>query len=99
MQLLPWSHASSAGFTLRGWHSPASGKPVLHFLHGNGYCGRVYQPLLEHLAEDFDLWLCDVQVGTAAPNWPWRPSPRAARGLPRRRYLLSATVLAGCSAA
>lgn len=61
MQLLPWSHASSAGFTLRGWHSPASGKPVLHFLHGNGYCGRVYQPLLEHLAEDFDLWLCDVQ--------------------------------------
>lgn len=61
MQLLPWSHASSAGFTLRGWHSPASGKPVLHFVHGNGYCGRVYQPLLERLAEDFDLWLCDVQ--------------------------------------
>lgn len=61
MQLLPWSHASSAGFTLRGWHSPPSGKPLLHFLHGNGYCGRVYQPLLERLAEDFDLWLCDVQ--------------------------------------
>jgi len=61
MDLQPWSHASSAGFTLRGWHSPPSGKPLLHFLHGNGYCGRVYTPLLQLLAEDFDLWLCDVQ--------------------------------------
>ncbi|NVJ12128.1 alpha/beta hydrolase, partial [Myxococcus sp. AM001] len=42
MQLLPWSHDCSAGFTLRGWHTPPSGKPVLHFLHGNGYCRRVY---------------------------------------------------------
>lgn len=61
MTLLPWSHACSAGFTLRGWHSPPSGKPLLHFLHGNGYCGRVYEPLLACLAEDFDLWLSDVQ--------------------------------------
>lgn len=61
MQLLPWSHACSAGFTLRGWHSPPSGKPLLHFLHGNGYCGRVYEPLLAGLAADFDLWLCDAQ--------------------------------------
>lgn len=61
MNLLPWSHQSSAGFTLRGWHSEPSGKPVLHFLHGNGYCGRVYQPLLEALGRDFDLWLCDIQ--------------------------------------
>jgi len=61
MVLLPWSHDCSAGFTLRGWHSPPSGKPLLHFLHGNGYCGRVYTPVLQLLAEDFDLWLCDVQ--------------------------------------
>ncbi|OEC34150.1 Pimeloyl-ACP methyl ester carboxylesterase [Pseudomonas cuatrocienegasensis] len=61
MQLLPWSHACSAGFTLRGWYSPPSGKPVLHMLHGNGYCGRVYTPMLRELAEAFDLWLCDVQ--------------------------------------
>lgn len=61
MQLLPWSHDTSAGFTLRGWHTPPSGKPLLHFLHGNGYCGRVYTPMLAVLAEDFDLWLCDVQ--------------------------------------
>lgn len=61
MHLLPWSHDTSAGFTLRGWHTPPSGKPLLHFLHGNGYCGRVYTPMLALLAEDFELWLCDVQ--------------------------------------
>ena len=61
MQLLPWSHPSSAGFTLTGWHSPPSGKPLLHFLHGNGFCGRTYEPMLALLAEHFDLWLCDAQ--------------------------------------
>ena len=34
---------------------------MLHFLHGNGFCGRTYEPLLRLLAADFDLWLCDVQ--------------------------------------
>ena len=61
MQLLPWSFDTDAGFTLRGWHSPPSGKPLLHFLHGNGYCGRVYTPMLARLSEHFDVWLCDVQ--------------------------------------
>lgn len=61
MTLHPWSHPTSAGFTLRGWHSPPSGKPLLHFLHGNGFCGRTYEPLLALLSRDFDLWLCDVQ--------------------------------------
>ncbi|MBH3413363.1 MULTISPECIES: alpha/beta fold hydrolase [Pseudomonas] len=61
MQLIPWSFDSAEGFTLRGWRSPASGKPLLHFLHGNGFCCLAYQPLLMSLSEDFDLWLCDVQ--------------------------------------
>lgn len=61
MNLHPWSHTSSAGFTLRGWHSTPSGKPLLHFLHGNGFCGRAYEPLLRHLAEPFDLWISDAQ--------------------------------------
>lgn len=61
MHLHPWSHATSAGFTLRGWHSEPSGKPLLHFLHGNGFCTRAYEPLLNLLARDFDLWLCDAQ--------------------------------------
>lgn len=61
MQLYPWAQPTSAGFTLRGWRSVPSGKPLLHFLHGNGFCGRTYEPMLQHLAESFDLWLCDVQ--------------------------------------
>ncbi len=61
MNLQPWSHATSAQLTLRGWYSEPSGKPILHFLHGNGFCGRVYTPLLERLSADYDLWLCDIQ--------------------------------------
>ncbi|MDY0249811.1 MAG: alpha/beta hydrolase [Pseudomonas sp.] len=61
MNLLPWSYTTSAQVTLRGWHSAPSGKPVLHFLHGNGLCGRVYEPMLKYLSADFDLWLCDIQ--------------------------------------
>ncbi|MEA5673373.1 alpha/beta hydrolase [Pseudomonas sp. MH2] len=61
MQLIPWSHDCSEGFTLRGWHSEPSGKPLLHFLHGNGFCCLAYEPMLMRLGEHFDLWLCDVQ--------------------------------------
>lgn len=61
MQLNPWTYATREGFTLRGWHTPPTGKPLLHFLHGNGFCGRVYEPLLNLLSTDFDLWLSDVQ--------------------------------------
>lgn len=61
MNLTSWSYHTSAGITLRGWHSPPTGKPVLHFLHGNGLSTRVYTPLLELLSADFDLWLCDIQ--------------------------------------
>jgi pimeloyl-ACP methyl ester carboxylesterase len=61
MTLHPWAHPCSEGFTLRGWHTTPRGKPLIHFLHGNGFCGRTYTPLLERLAPDFDLWLSDIQ--------------------------------------
>lgn len=62
MQLLhAWAHTHSAGFVQRGWHSEPSGKPVLHFIHGNGFCGRVYDALLKPLTAHFDLFLSDVQ--------------------------------------
>jgi len=61
VQLEPWSHPCSAGFTLRGRHSRPSGKPVIHFLHGNGFCGLTYEPLLALLARDFDIFLTDMQ--------------------------------------
>ena len=50
MNLQPWAYTTSVQITLRGWHSIPSGKPVLHFLHGNGLCGRVYEPMLERLS-------------------------------------------------
>lgn len=61
MELIPWSHDCAEGFTLRGWRTAASGRPLLHFLHGNGFCSLAYQPLLLRLSEHFDLWLSDVQ--------------------------------------
>jgi len=63
MNLHPWSHrpATEPDLVLRGWSMPPSGKPLLHVLHGNGLCARAYEPMLRHLADDFDLWLCDVQ--------------------------------------
>ncbi|MFA7894136.1 alpha/beta fold hydrolase [Pseudomonas putida] len=61
MQLIPWSHDCSEGFTLRGWRSEPTGRPLLHFLHGNGFCSLAYQPLLMQLGHHFDLWLSDVQ--------------------------------------
>jgi pimeloyl-ACP methyl ester carboxylesterase len=61
MHLIRWTHDTPFGFTLRGWHSAPSGKPVLHFIHGNSFCGRVYEPMLSRLGADFDLWLSDVQ--------------------------------------
>lgn len=61
MQLIPWSYDCPEGFTLRGWRSPPSGRPLLHFLHGNGFCSLAYQPMLMLLGEHFDLWLSDVQ--------------------------------------
>lgn len=57
-----WTYPTSEkGLTLRGWYTPPRGKPVIHFLHGNGFCGRTYEPMLMHLSQDFDLWLSDIQ--------------------------------------
>lgn len=75
MKLLSWSHRLGNGHTLRGYHSPPSGRPVIHFLHGNGYCGLTYAPMLERLSERFDLFLSDVpghgdsDHGGRFPGW------------------------------
>lgn len=61
MNLLPWSFHTHYGFTIRGYHTKPSGKPVLHVLHGNGFCSRMYQPMLQLLTDDFDLFLSDAQ--------------------------------------
>jgi pimeloyl-ACP methyl ester carboxylesterase len=61
VQLQPWSYLTHYGFTLRGLHSVPSGKPLLHVLHGNGFCSQMYQPMLSLLNEHFDLFLSDAQ--------------------------------------
>lgn len=61
MQLQSWSYSTRYGFILRGQHSIPSGKPLLHVLHGNGFCSLMYQPMLALLTEHFDLFLSDAQ--------------------------------------
>lgn len=61
MDLIPWSYPTQHGFTLRGFYTRPSGKAVLHILHGNGYCSRMYQPFLAQLLPYFDLFLSDAQ--------------------------------------
>lgn len=55
-----WSWQTPEGFTLRGWRSVPSGKPVLHFLHGTGLCGLTYWPLLQQLTGQADLFISDL---------------------------------------
>ncbi|QXH33278.1 alpha/beta fold hydrolase [Pseudomonas muyukensis] len=79
MELIPWSHDCAEGFTLRGWRTPASGRPLLHFVHGNGFCSLVYEPLLLRLGAHFDLWLSDVQGhGDSDHGGPFRGWNRTA---------------------
>lgn len=59
--LRPWACHTGRGLTLRGYESANRGRPIIHFMHGNGFCGLVYWPLLEPLLEDYDLILTDVQ--------------------------------------
>ena len=39
---------------IRGWRSPVRGRPLLHFLHGNGFCASVYWQMLKPLVCDAD---------------------------------------------
>ncbi|MDX1538796.1 alpha/beta hydrolase [Arsukibacterium sp.] len=61
MDLIPWHYPTHFGFTLRGYYTKPSGKPLLHMLHGNGFCSRTYLPLLQHLQLHFDFFLSDAQ--------------------------------------
>jgi pimeloyl-ACP methyl ester carboxylesterase len=59
--LKPWEYEVKKGFTLRGYYSTPTGKPVIHFVHGNGFCGLTYEHLLSYLQNDFDLFISDAQ--------------------------------------
>lgn len=59
--LIPWEYQVKPGFMLRGYHTSPTGKPVIHFIHGNGFCGLTYEHLLAELNTDFDLFISDAQ--------------------------------------
>lgn len=61
MDLIPWQYRTPAGFMLQGMRSEPSGRPLLHMLHGNGFCSQMYAPMLTPLLEHVDLFLSDAQ--------------------------------------
>ncbi|RTE85779.1 MULTISPECIES: alpha/beta fold hydrolase [Gammaproteobacteria] len=56
-----WEWRTREGFTLRGQHTTPRGLPILHFIHGNSYCGLIYAPLWHELQHHFDIFLHDAQ--------------------------------------
>ena len=59
--LIYWEQQTSAGHRVSGYHSEPASRPVIHFIHGNGYNSLVYWPLLRRLGEHFDLFISDIQ--------------------------------------
>lgn len=56
----PWSSSAGTGPTLRGrrYDGPAT---TLHFVHGNGFCGGVYWPMLQQLMPHYGLFCVDLE--------------------------------------
>lgn len=81
-----WNHSDDAGPQLVGRFRDASGKPLLHFVHGTGFCGGAYWTFLRLLQDDAALVLHDVQghgesAAGAAYLGPHRTAERASRAL------------------
>jgi pimeloyl-ACP methyl ester carboxylesterase len=71
----PWSSDADGGPTLRGRVLLRDGAPLIHFVHGNGFCGAVYWPFLREFRDEYSLFLHDVQGhgdsdnGDGFPGW------------------------------
>jgi pimeloyl-ACP methyl ester carboxylesterase len=72
----PWTSTAGTGPTLRGLRADGDGA-VIHFLHGNGFCGGVYWPFLRRLRPDYGIFLHDIE-GHGASDAPPRFSGVAA---------------------
>lgn len=68
-ELAPWESRAGEGPTLRGRRGEAGSGPRLHFLHGNGFCGGVYWPMLKGLLPDYRLFTHDLE-GHGASDAP-----------------------------
>lgn len=68
--------------THSGFFTKKTKKPVIHFLHGTGFCGRAYEPFLNPLRTEFDVFMQDVQGhGNSSVGGPfvgWQGSARQA---------------------
>jgi pimeloyl-ACP methyl ester carboxylesterase len=61
-----WTSTAGAGPRLRGRRAEGSG-PLLHFVHGNGFCGGVYWPFLRALRRDgYGLFCHDFEAHGAS---------------------------------
>lgn len=61
-----WQHTHQ-DLTVSGWWfegadvgDSSQPKPVLHFLHGNGFCSATYWPLLQRLRDRFAICMTDL---------------------------------------
>lgn len=61
MDLQTHYYKTTAGFQLALHCSLPTGKPVLYFTHGNGFASKMYEPMLRHLIDHYDLVLLDAQ--------------------------------------
>jgi len=61
--------AEEEGPCLTGWCTGQGHNAVLFFTHGNGFCGRTYQPLHELLAQKYDLLLLDIPGHGRSPEY------------------------------
>ena len=73
--LQPWEYETKSGLVLRGYYTEPSGKPLIHFIHGNGFCGLTFEVLLSYFQKDYDLFISDGQghgnsdAGEKYPGW------------------------------
>ena len=81
-ELEPWSFQIKPGFRIRGWRTQFSGKPLINFLHGNGFSSLTYLPMLKLLLKDFDLIMTDLpghgDSDAGRPFSPWNGSAKCA---------------------
>jgi pimeloyl-ACP methyl ester carboxylesterase len=56
----PWTSSAGGGPMLRGRRHD-SAATTLHFVHGNGFCGGVYWPLLKELLPQYGLFCHDIE--------------------------------------
>ncbi len=72
---VPWAFEEDGLPALRSRRFDHGGRPLIHFMHGNGFCGATYWNFLRHFKTGYGLFLHDVQghgdsdPGEGFPGW------------------------------